>query len=65
MTDRATLQALLNRVLEGTGPDRELDGEIARELFGGFGMPDDLPRYTKYRDIIVWCIKRRMEAQGE
>lgn len=28
MTDRATLQALLNRVLEGTGPDRELDGEI-------------------------------------
>lgn len=28
MTERATLQALLNRVLEGTGPDRELDAEI-------------------------------------
>lgn len=30
MTDRATLEALLARVLEGTGPDRELDGEIWR-----------------------------------
>ena len=29
MTDRATLEALLARVLEGTGPDRELDAEIA------------------------------------
>ncbi len=28
MTDRATLEALLARVLEGTGPDRELDAEI-------------------------------------
>lgn len=35
MTDRATLEALLARVLEGTGPDRELDGEIAVALFGG------------------------------
>ena len=26
MTSRATLEALLARVLEGTGPDRELDG---------------------------------------
>lgn len=32
MTDRATLEALLARVLEGTGPDRELDAEIARAL---------------------------------
>ena len=30
MTDRATLEALLARVLEGTGPDRELDAEIAK-----------------------------------
>ena len=29
MTDHATLEALLARVLEGTGPDRELDAEIA------------------------------------
>ena len=29
MTNRATLEALLARVLEGTGPDRELDAEIA------------------------------------
>lgn len=28
MTDRATLEALLARVLNGEGPDRELDGEI-------------------------------------
>jgi hypothetical protein len=35
MTDRATLEALLARVLEGTGPDRELDAEIAVALFGG------------------------------
>jgi hypothetical protein len=65
MTERATLEALLARVLEGTGPDRELDSDIARELFENFGVPDDLPPYTKHRDIIVWCIKRRMEALGE
>lgn len=35
MTNRATLEALLARVLAGTGPDRELDGEIAVALFGG------------------------------
>ena len=29
MTDRATLEALLARVLEGSGPDRELDADIA------------------------------------
>jgi hypothetical protein len=29
------LEALLARVLEGTGPDRELDAEIAVALFGG------------------------------
>jgi hypothetical protein len=35
MTNRATLEALLARVLEGEGPDRELDGEIVAALFGG------------------------------
>lgn len=29
MTNHATLEALLARVLEGAGPDRELDAEIA------------------------------------
>jgi len=29
MSERATLEALLARVLNGEGPDRELDGEIA------------------------------------
>ena len=28
MTNRATLEALIARVVEGTGPDRELDAEI-------------------------------------
>ena len=32
MTERATLEALLARVSAGTGPDRELDAEIARAL---------------------------------
>ena len=32
MTNRATLEALLARVLEGTGPDRELDADISLAL---------------------------------
>ncbi len=32
MTDRVSLADLLYRVLEGSGPDRELDAEIARFL---------------------------------
>ena len=44
MTDRATLQALLNRVLEGTGPDRELDAEITRML-----LPPDADAVTRSR----------------
>jgi hypothetical protein len=32
MTKRATLEALLARVLAGTGPDRELDGDFAEAL---------------------------------
>ena len=48
MTERATLEALLGRVLEGTGPDRELDLAIARDLFDGeplghaAGMTDEM-----------------------
>lgn len=40
MTDRATLEALLARVLEGEGPDRELDAEIACAV-NGFTMHED------------------------
>lgn len=32
MTDRATLKALLARVLAGAGPDRALDGALAEAL---------------------------------
>jgi len=46
MTDRVSLADLLYRVLEGSGPDRELDAEIAvliggweRRWFGGDGHP--------------------------
>ena len=80
MTNRATLEALLARVLEGTGPDRELDLRIARELFDSeplghaSGITDDMllatnmvtwPHYTKHRDVIAACLKARMEALGE
>lgn len=44
MTDRATLEALLARVLEGEGPDRELDAEIARML-----LPSDADAVTRSR----------------
>ena len=44
MTDRATLEALLARVLEGEGPDRELDAEIARLL-----LPPDADAVTRSR----------------
>ena len=44
MTDRATLQALLNRVLEGEGPDRELDSDITRML-----LPHDADAVTRSR----------------
>ena len=77
MTNRATLEALLARVLEGTGPDQELDLRIARELFDSeplghaAGMKDEMllasvvswPHYTKHRDVIAACLKARMEAQ--
>ena len=66
MTERATLEALLARVLEGTGPDRELDAEIARAIgwkplyhYDG-GFADSVT--TK---LIVSNLKARMEALGE
>ena len=34
MTNRATLEALLSRVVAGTGPDRELNADIAVTLGG-------------------------------
>ena len=39
MTDRATLEDLLARVLEGTGPDRELDADIEACLTGRVTHP--------------------------
>jgi hypothetical protein len=39
MTDRATLEALLARVLEGAGPDRELDADIEACLTGRVTHP--------------------------
>ena len=54
MTDRATLEALLARVLEGTGPDRELDAEIAK----AFGWID---RYNQWwpPEIVKLARKRK------
>jgi len=42
MTDRATLEALLARVLEGAGPDRELDADIEACLTGRVTHPRGL-----------------------
>ena len=44
MSKRATLEALLARVLEGEGPDRELDAEIAR-----MQLPPDADAVTRSR----------------
>ena len=58
MTDRATLEALLARVLEGTGPDRELDFAIA----AAFGWPDSpnlhqhARRYTESLDATLTLV---------
>ena len=58
MTDRATLEALLARVLEGTGPDRELDFAIA----AAFGWPDSpnlhqhARRYTESLDAALTLV---------
>ena len=58
MTNRATLEALLARVLEGEGPDRELDFEIA----AAFGWPDSpnlhqhARRYTTSLDAALTLV---------
>ena len=44
MTNRATLESLLARVLEGEGPDLELDAEITRML-----LPPDADAVTRSR----------------
>ena len=62
MTDRATLEALLNRVLEGTGPDRELDGEIDLYLLEAglraerFSVPFGAPHYTGSLDAALTLV---------
>lgn len=62
MTDRATLEALLARVLEGTGPDRELDAEIDLYLLDAglrkqrFSIPFDAPRYTASLDAALTLV---------
>ena len=59
MTDRATLEALLARVLEGEGPDRELDAEIDLYLLDAgiraerFSIPFDAPHYTASLDAAL------------
>ena len=58
MTERATLEALLARVLEGTGPDRELDRAIAMAL------TPKARRGMYVRRHYTACIKARMEALG-
>ena len=58
MTNRATLEALLARVLEGEGPDRELDFAIA----AAFGWPDSpnlhqhARRYTESLDAALTLV---------
>ena len=71
MTSRATLGALLARVLEGTGPDRELDAEIARmiglrvveeghpigrQCYDKSGLAVDLRRYTASLDAALTLV---------
>ena len=62
MTERATLEALLARVLEGTGPDRELDGEIDLYLLEAglraerFSIPFDAPRFTGSLDATITLV---------
>ena len=53
MTDRATLEALLARVLQGTGPDRELDRCIHEAL--GFCTHRKSTRYVCQSDSGFTC----------
>ena len=62
MTDRATLQALLNRVLEGTGPDRELDAEIEACLTGRVTHPRN-PGWTFEKQDAEWKLARLADSR--
>ena len=61
MTDRATLEALLARVLEGEGPDRELDGEIEACLTGRVTHPRD-PGWTFEPQDVEWKLARLADS---
>ena len=67
MTNRATLEALLARVLEGTGPDRELDAEIDLYLLDAglrvqrFAIPFDAPPYTASLDAALTLVPERWD----
>lgn len=55
MTDRATLEALLARVLEGEGPDRELDAEIVAAFTRGVvGLGDETPDENWRNRLYRW-----------
>jgi hypothetical protein len=61
MTDRATLEALLARVLEGTGPDRELDAEIEACLTGRVTHPRN-PGWTFEPQDAEWKLARLADS---
>lgn len=55
MTDRATLEALLARVLEGEGPDRELDAEIVAAFTPGVvSLGDEIPDENWCNRLYRW-----------
>ena len=62
MKERATLEVLLARVLEGEGPDRELDAEIDLYLLDAgiraerFSIPFDAPPYTASLDAALTLV---------
>jgi hypothetical protein len=63
MTDRAILAALLARVLEGTGPDRELDRCIHEAL--GFCTHRKSTRYTAQGDSGFTCDACGVDLYGD
>jgi hypothetical protein len=61
MSERATLEALLARVLEGTEPDRELDAEIEAFLTGRVTHPRN-PGYTFEPQDPEWKLARLADS---